>query len=305
LATFVEREADILALVFVWLRELVLSRDGRYAEAVRAVISPDASEPREVRVWIEGPAFVDPTKWNAPGELVSALRARWLLAELDGFCVGGGRLSVRTEPSIRKGRRRPRREDRGERRRRTFSRWDRGIQYDEEGLISATPEALARTMANGARGVVLDGTAGIGCLTIAYALESNVSKVIAVDRDPRRLAMARHNAEIYGVSERIEFVCGDTVEMLDRFDADVLLLDPPWGGREYDRERVTLEDLSIDVRSAIARFEGNEIVLKLPRSFDPSTLPGSDWRIEPVIDERGILKFLVARLKRDTRAESR
>lgn len=72
------------------------------------------------------------------------------------------------------------------------------------------------------------------------------------------------------------------------------MLDPPWGGRDYDRERVALDDLGLDVRAALGRHRG-AVVLKLPRSFDVATLPGGGWRVEPLVDEREILKMLIAR----------
>src|SRR5690606_1827880 len=108
---------------------------------------------------------------------------------------------------------------------RLFSRWDEGIRADDEGLVGATPEALALRIARGARGVVLDGTCGVGALAIAYARQPEVTKVIAVDVDAGRLAMARHNARIYGVADRIDFVRGDVVRLVETLDADLLVLD--------------------------------------------------------------------------------
>ncbi len=284
--------APELARVAVWARELLRSRDPGLAEELASLIAPSV-EPDRVRVWIEGPDFVDPRLWNAPGEEVSASRARWLLANVNGLAVGGGRIEVRTEPPIRAGRRAPPREDRAARRRRLFARWDEGVQVDDEGLVGATPEALARRIARGARGVVVDGTTGVGSLAIAYAREPNVTKVIAVDRDARRLTMARHNAALYGVEAKIEFRRGDIVALAGALRADLLVLDPPWGGRGYDRARVTLDELGFDVRAALARFSG-PVVLKLPRSFDVATLPGGGWTLEPIVDARGILKMLLA-----------
>ncbi len=288
-------EARDLARVLVFTRELGFSRDQELESRVRAIVEDaQRKEPERVRVFIEGPPFLDPHRWHAPGELVSASRARWLLAELDGLHFGGGRIEVRTDPPIRKGRRSPHREPREQRRRRLFSRWDEGIRADDEGLLSATPEAIALSIARGAHGVVLDGTCGIGSLAIAYARQPEVKEVIAVDLDADRLAMARHNAAVYGVADRIRFVQGDIEKLVASTRADLLVVDPPWGGRDYDRERVTLGDLSLDLASILARFE-NEVVLKLPRSFDVSSLPAGGWRFEPAIDERGILKMLVAR----------
>lgn len=281
-----------LAAVSVWTREHVIARDPRLARAVTAILDAPP-EPDEVRVWIDAPPFVDVSAWCEPGAIVPSSRARWLLANVDGISAGGSRVRVRTEPAIRRPRRAPPREDRATRRKRLFSRWDEGIRADDEGLVGATPEALATRIAEGASGVVLDGTCGVGSLAIAYARQPGVTKVIALDLDAGRLAMARHNARIYGVSDRIDFVRGDVVERAGDIPADLLVLDPPWGGRGYDRDRVTLDELGLDVRAALERFRG-PVVLKLPRSFDPSTLPG-DFDVEALIDDRGILKMLIAR----------
>lgn len=288
-------EAFELACVSVWTREHVVANDPVLAQRVIAIVGARrAPEPDEVRVWIDGPSFVDPGRlWGVAqgGTVVPSARARWLLANLDGLAVGGGRIAVRTEPKLRKPRRSPLREKRAVRRRRLFARWDQGIRTDDEGLVGATPEALARQIARGARGIVLDGTCGVGSLPIAYAREPGVTRVIAIDLDANRLAMAAHNARVYGVAHRIEFVHGDVTRL--PLEADLLVLDPPWGGRDYDRERVTLDALGLNVRAVLARFEG-PVVLKLPRSFDPTTLPAG-FTIEPLTDERGVLKMLIAR----------
>jgi trimethylguanosine synthase len=287
------REAAFdLAWVAVATAELARSDDAELAARVAALVRGER-EPSTVRVFVEGPPFVDPAQWERPGAEVSASRARWLLRTLDGLAVGGQRMRVRTEPPIRAGRGAPPRGDRATRRRRLFARWDEGIEVDDEGLLSATPEALAMRIARGARGVVLDGTCGVGALSIAYARQPGVTRVIAVDLDAARLRMAGHNAGVYGVAERIELVHGDVVELAGRLAADLLVLDPPWGGRGYDRERVSLDELGLDVRRVLERFSG-PVVLKLPRSFDVATLPPG-FAIEALVDERGILKMLIAR----------
>ena len=68
--------------------------------------------------------------------------------------------------------------------------------------------------------------------------------VIAIDSNPTRLALARHNAQIYGVAEHIEFILADFISFakslssstLDTNSArkiDVIFLSPPWGGPSY------------------------------------------------------------------------
>ena len=66
--------------------------------------------------------------------------------------------------------------------------------------------------------------------------------MIALDTSPVRLALARHNAMIYGVADRIEFILADYISFAnslismsnkDARKIDVVFLSPPWGGPEY------------------------------------------------------------------------
>jgi trimethylguanosine synthase len=72
--------------------------------------------------------------------------------------------------------------------------------------------------------------------------------VIAMDTSPVRLALARHNASVYGVADRIEFVLGDYIQFARSYATrgssssrsapvtrkiDVVFLSPPWGGPSY------------------------------------------------------------------------
>lgn len=183
-------------------------------------------------------------------------------------------------------------EPRGERRRRLFSRWSEGIQYDDEGLFSATPEALADEIAQGLSGLVVDATCGIGSIAIALARSPRVSRVVAIDRDEGRVRMAAHNAAVYGVADRIDFRVGDALAIVPTLRFDALVIDPPWGGRDYDRARVALDDLAMPIAPLLELAPC--VVLKLPRSFDLATLPRG-FVTEELRDHRDVLKMLVAR----------
>jgi len=56
---------------------------------------------------------------------------------------------------------------------------------------------------------------------------------------------------------------------------------------------MTLDDLAMSITPLL---DLQHVVLKLPRSFDPSLLPG--FTLEPLHDARGVLKMLVASRKR-------
>lgn len=79
--------------------------------------------------------------------------------------------------------------------------------------------------------VVVDGTCGVGGNAIQFAMTS--SRVIAVDVDAQRLSDAAHNAGIYGVRSRMQFVCDDFVHFAESYagpPVDAVFLSPPWGG---------------------------------------------------------------------------
>ncbi|XP_038047408.1 trimethylguanosine synthase-like [Patiria miniata] len=115
---------------------------------------------------------------------------------------------------------------------RLFSRFDHGIKMDEEGWYSVTPERIAKHQARRCRSdIIIDAFCGVGgnAIQLAFTCE----RVIAVDIDPVKIDCARHNAKVYGVADRIEFIQGDYFLLADRLKADVVFLSPPWGGPDY------------------------------------------------------------------------
>ena len=113
-----------------------------------------------------------------------------------------------------------------------FSAFDEGIQLDAEGWFSVTPERIAAHIAERCRcGLAVDAFAGCGGNAIALA--QTCGHVIACDIDARRLAYARHNAAIYDVAHKIDFVLGDALALLPTIRADLVFLSPPWGGPSY------------------------------------------------------------------------
>lgn len=67
-----------------------------------------------------------------------------------------------------------------------------------------------------------------------------LSSVIAVDIDPKKIQMARHNAKIYKVAHKITFIVGDIFELYTKLKANVLFMSPPWGGPGYSRVNYSL-----------------------------------------------------------------
>ena len=139
------------------------------------------------------------------------------------------------------------------RRRELFSKFDRGVRIDAESWFSVTPERLAAHIAARMctrRGLlVVDPFCGCGGNVIQQALADPSGAVLAIDIDPHKISMARHNARMYGVEHRILFVVGDALAMLPTLKADAVFLSPPWGGLDYDEGAAEADfDLSADMR---------------------------------------------------------
>ena len=48
----------------------------------------------------------------------------------------------------------------------------------------------------------------------AIQLAQTCARVIAIDIDPEKVRMAKHNAGIYGVADRIQFIVGDVFQAI-------------------------------------------------------------------------------------------
>ncbi|VDL78804.1 unnamed protein product [Nippostrongylus brasiliensis] len=162
---------------------------------------------------------------------------------------------------------------------RLFSKLDKGILMDREGWFSVTPERIAEHIADRIVRrpgmLVVDAFAGVGGNSIQLALKG--AQVIAIDLDPVRLKCARENAKVYGVEERIEFICADFFHVASKWTSssechsqvDAVFLSPPWGGPSYLKSKdFDLDDLTpngFDIFTAAQRMSPN-IAYFLPRN---------------------------------------
>ncbi len=74
---------------------------------------------------------------------------------------------------------------------------------------------------------IADLGTGSGCIAITLAAELPGAHVIAADISDAALEVARQNAARHGVDERVQFVCGQWADALDR-RVDVVVSNPPY-----------------------------------------------------------------------------
>lgn len=112
-------------------------------------------------------------------------------------------------------------------------------------------------------------------MTVEKKLDNNlyVFSVIAMDIDPLKIEMAKHNAKIYGVYEKITFVVGDFFQLANStLRVDVLCTSPPWGGPSYLKQKSFSVQGMLDGRGFavidIARRLAPKVAIHLPRTTD-------------------------------------
>jgi SAM-dependent methyltransferase len=178
----------------------------------------------------------------------------------------------------------------------TFTR--KGVRLDADARVGLTPESLALALGKQARAAhVVDACCGAGGNAIGFARAG--ARVTAIELDPVRLAMAQHNARVYGVHDRVAFVLGDAREHLPRLPADLWFVDVPWGERTASGI-VTLALLPLLGEILALRPPTQRAWLKVPAGFDVADLTEMNaapaaWFGEAPGDERRV-KFLLLQL---------
>jgi trimethylguanosine synthase len=83
---------------------------------------------------------------------------------------------------------------------------------------------------------------------------------------------AKHNAGIYGVEHKIEFIVGDFMTLAPGLKGDIVFLSPPWGGPEYAKAEVfdlkTMIPLDGFKIFELARNISENIAYYVPRNVD-------------------------------------
>ncbi len=204
--------------------------------------------------------------------------ACWLAARIRGLGFGGQKLEFSAAPPLPRTAVRTARTEEARARRDTSPGFKKkGVKLDDVGKFSLTPEQLAIQLAEDSRvrgRRVIDATCGAGGNAIAFARSG--CQVVAIERDKPRLELARHNARIYGVADRIEFVHGDSCKLVPDMKADILFLDPPWG-QDYDKVSTKLDSLPLLQKMldsiAVNGCSFDRVLAKVPPSFDPASTP--------------------------------
>lgn len=137
-----------------------------------------------------------------------------------------------------------------------------------EELIDAILPKLKKGM------VVADIGTGSGCIAVTIALEAKTPlRIIATDVSPAALKVAKKNAEVHGVADKIEFIQGDMLEALENRRVDFIVSNPPY---------LPIEEV-LPFEPALALdggMDGQKFIRQIKASGIPAVVEGTGGRIQ-------------------------
>ncbi|KAF2685738.1 S-adenosyl-L-methionine-dependent methyltransferase [Lentithecium fluviatile CBS 122367] len=170
---------------------------------------------------------------------------------------------------------------------RIWAEYNRGIWMTEDAWFGVTPEPIANKIAAHLaesapkeKTIIFDAFAGVGGNAIAFARSGRWEQVFAIEKDPKTMKCAKHNAKIYGVQNKIVWSTGDCFDILKRRFAGnsniIIFASPPWGGTEYSSEDVfdlsKMEPYNLEkLYRGFSKYT-KHVVLYLPRTSDLNQL---------------------------------
>lgn len=134
------------------------------------------------------------------------------------------------------------------------------------------------------KAVLVDVGTGSGCVAVTLATILGNARIVALDRSPEALAVAKDNAGRHGVADRIEWVESDLlVSLLERGlagQADVIVSNPPYIA-DTDWSGLQPEVREFEPRSALVGGPtGTEIHERLLRESMEFLAPGGTLVME-------------------------
>lgn len=149
---------------------------------------------------------------------------------------------------------------------------------ETEAIVDLAVEAVGKDRG----GVWVDLGTGSGAIALGLVAELPQSTVIAVDRSPAALAVARENAQRHGLSDRLQFRCGSWFAPLDDLKGQLrgMVSNPPY----------IPSDLVLELQPEVTRHEphlaldggddGLQALRQLVNLAPDYLQPGGVWLVE-------------------------
>ncbi len=162
---------------------------------------------------------------------------------------------------------------------------------ETEILVEAVLDLAA---GDGEDSVIVDVGTGSGVIAVTLALELPRARIYATDSSPAALSVARENARIYGLCERVQFVQGDLLgPVAGRGRIQMVVSNPPYIAAGQYRRTGPEVRLFEPPRALVAGNDGLFFIRRLLRQAPHWLTPGGalvieiGWGQRPAVD--GIL----------------
>jgi len=143
---------------------------------------------------------------------------------------------------------------------------------------------------------LIDLGCGSGILALTLALECPATRVIALDASVEALALARENARLHDVENRVMFVGSDWLKAVDNARFDLAVANPPYVSTA-DRETLPANVRNFEPASALfAGDTGLSEIRKLLSDLPRVLLSGSPFLFELGFGQRETVAAEIARL---------
>lgn len=117
---------------------------------------------------------------------------------------------------------------------------------------------------------IIDATAGVGGDTISFSF--HFKKVYSIEINSIRYSFLVNNLNIYNIKNVVTYN-NSYLDIINNLNADVIFLDPPWGGRSYKHienlklylDNKPIEKVCLDI--LFKNVPPKLIVLKLPNNY--------------------------------------
>jgi len=158
-------------------------------------------------------------------------------------------------------------------------------------------EAALKAVSGNSMPVIVDLCTGSGCIAISLAKELPKARVFATDRSDRALHIARENARLNGVADRVRFLEGDLFGPLSEMDLrgriDCIVTNPPYV-RSGDLATLQPEVKDFEPEMAlVAGPEGTDIAKRIIRQAPEYLKPGGSLIMEMGIGQAAALRKII------------
>jgi tRNA/tmRNA/rRNA uracil-C5-methylase (TrmA/RlmC/RlmD family) len=144
--------------------------------------------------------------------------------------------------------------------------------------------------------IITDGTANVGGTTLNLA---KYFKVNAIEINLLNGEALKNNIKEYKLEKNVTVYCDSFLNLMNKLEQDVIILDPPWGGVNYKtRKQLNLYLDNINLVDIVNQLKNVKLtLLKVPKNFNINyflaKLNNSNIKIQKIYKNNKYLSYLI------------